>query len=62
MCSLDFPGWLMDFLGPVCMYPLVLRFDVFVGVARIMRTLSEGSETTITAVHISAVHQQSAEG
>jgi hypothetical protein len=37
----------------------VLRLDEFVGVARTIRALSEGSETAIVAVHISAVHQKS---
>lgn len=42
------------------MYPLVLRFDVFAGVDLMMSTLSAGSETTIVAVQISAVHHRSA--
>jgi hypothetical protein len=41
------------------MYPLVLRLDVFCGVDRAIRDLNEGSETTITAVLISAVHHAS---
>jgi branched-subunit amino acid permease len=43
----------------VFMYPLVLRLAVFVGVDRMMRALREGSETTIIAVLISAVHHAS---
>jgi hypothetical protein len=42
------------------MYPLVLRFDVFAGVDLMISTLSAGSETTIVAVQISAVHHKSA--
>lgn len=38
----------------------MLRFDVLAGVAWRMRGLREGRETTITAVHISAVHHVSA--
>jgi hypothetical protein len=37
----------------------VLRLDVLVGVALTRKALSVGSETTIVAVHISAVHQRS---
>jgi hypothetical protein len=44
---------------PGCRYPLLLRFAVFVGVVRTMKDLREGSETTIMAMHISAVHHAS---
>jgi hypothetical protein len=44
---------------PAWRYPVLLRFDVFCGVARAMRDLSDGSETTMIAVHISAVHHAS---
>jgi hypothetical protein len=42
------------------MCPLKLLMDVFMGVDRTMRDLRAGRETTITAVHISAVHHASA--
>jgi hypothetical protein len=41
------------------MYPPVLGWDGFVGVDRI-RTFSVGSEATMVAMHISAVHHKSA--
>ena len=42
----------------MCAYPSVLRLDAFVE-GRTMRDLSEGRETTIVAVYISAVHHAS---
>ena len=53
------PAWPTGLLEPVCMYPLVLRLEVFVGVDRAMSDFREGRETTITAVLISAVHHAS---
>jgi hypothetical protein len=50
---------LTGFPDPGCKYPVLLRFAVFVGVVWTMRDLSDGSETTTTAVHISAVHHAS---
>jgi hypothetical protein len=53
--------WLKDFLG--CefefMYPLALRFCVVGGVTLPMRTFRVGSEATMTAMQISAVHHKS---
>jgi hypothetical protein len=42
------------------MCTLLLRLDVFIEIGRTMRGLRVGRETTITAVHISAVHHASA--
>ena len=45
------------------MYPLVLRgYEVLFGEGRTMRFLRAGKETTMVAVHISAVHQRSVGG
>lgn len=51
-----------NLFDPACTYPVLLRLVVAGDWDLTMSDLRKGSETTMTAVHISAVHHRSVRG